>query len=132
MVTFENVEILETKPVYVVWTNTDLTEGRGTSFPLHVCEKLSTATRLAKGKSVMGTDCPISESNALRIKFTDVQNHFLYDWFTLGRVIPPNKEDAAEEEKLEKQRRIQAAKEAAIEKAKAAGLSDEDIEALRK
>ena len=130
MVTFENVEILETKPVYVVWTNTDLTEGRGSRFPLHICEKQSTATRLAKGNYVMGTDCPISKSKALRIKFTE--DDFFYKWFALARILPPSKEDAAEEEKLEKQRRIQTAKETAIEKARAAGLSDEDIEALRK
>ena len=40
------IEIQESKTVFIAWTNTDLTEGRGVQIPLAVCESQTTAKRL--------------------------------------------------------------------------------------
>lgn len=43
---------METKEVWVVTTNTDLTEGRGKEVGLAFCEQYATARRIGKGKYV--------------------------------------------------------------------------------
>lgn len=102
--------------VYVAWTNSDLTEGRGIQYPLAVCSLEATATRIGKGNYVQGDDCPITRENSVRIEGK---------WLVPGRIIGPSPEDM-ESEKSERKRR------AVLMRAKAAGLTDEDIETLRK
>ncbi len=106
---------LKERTVYTVWTNTDLTEGRGNEYPLAICETESTARRLGKKRYVQGSDCRVTETTL-----------FLIDrkWYGPVSVVPSTKEDDVEEAKL------QAAK-AAINKARALGLTDEDIAALK-
>lgn len=104
-----------TKPVFVAWTNTDLTEGRGNSVPLAVCSLESTAIRLGQGKNVQGSDCNITKETAVKVDGK---------WLAPARIIFPTKED--EQRDLEMNERTEATR-----KAKAAGLSDEDIKALR-
>lgn len=107
-------EIQDFKPVWVAWTNTDLTEGRGFSVPYAVAESYEAAVRLGRKGSVMGSDCDVSQCLAVKV------NH---SWLVPGRIMPENEED-------KKLRKAREAKEAALEKAKAAGLSEDDIAAL--
>lgn len=111
-----DIDELETKPVFVVWTNTDLTEGRGHQIPIRVCWSRATARRIAKGQGVMGSDATVEEHKAYRIG-----RH----WHAPCQIIAPSKDDEAQD-------KVDAEKNKAIEKAKAAGLSDEDIAALRR
>lgn len=106
----------EIKTVWVTWTNTDLTEGRGSEFPLHAAESLETAERLGRRGGVQGSDCRITQERAFRI------NH---RWFVPGKIIPESGADTAK-------RLAREAKEAILAKAKTAGLSEEEIEILRR
>jgi hypothetical protein len=110
------IVVEETKIVWVAWTNTDCTEGRGAPIPKAVCEVKSTAIRLGKGSSVQGSDCDLTQETAIRIS---------YQWLIPGRIIRPSKDDRLSQE-------LNDAKEAAREKAIAAGLTEEDIAALIK
>lgn len=109
----------DTKTVYAVYTNSDLTEGRGTQTVLCVCEIEATAIRMAKGKYVMGTDAPIQPIT--------VERHG-EKWFyptSAVSVVPPTAADVARQELLD-------STTAAIARAKAAGLHDADIELIRR
>ena len=108
--------------VFVVWGNTDLTEGRGREYPLRVCEKESTAKRLGVGRYVMGTDCRHTKEKAYYIN-----GH----WYMPGILQSSSKEDDAEEEKMMVRRIAAEKKTVALKKAKELGLSDEDIENLK-
>lgn len=109
--------------VFVVWTNTDLTEGRGGEYPLCVCRLEATAKRRAKGNYVMGTDCSITKEKA-----------YLIDnkWYMLGGIDNGNDEDIKVEKELAAERELKIKIDAAIAKAKEAGLNDADIELLKK
>ena len=103
--------------LWAVYTNTDLTEGRGRQYVSHFCRLQATAIRLAKKGYVQGSDCPVKPVEVLN--------------FDGKRVLPadllmiwePSKNDEAKEEQLR-------FREEARAKAKAAGLSDEDIAIL--
>jgi hypothetical protein len=110
------------RTVYTVWTNQDLTEGRGYEYPLAVCETESTARRLGKGRYVQGSDCRVTETTLFLVD---------HKWYGPVAVTPPTKEDIAAEVKLQAAKAAAAAKLAAIDKARALGLSDEDIAALK-
>ena len=103
------------KVVYVAWTNSDLTEGRGRQKPLFVCESPTTAARLGKGKSVQGCDCEVTKESAIERKCI---------WHAPVEIIPPTDEDRKIDER-------NAKKEAVLRRAKAAGLSDEELDLLR-
>lgn len=111
---FETIMSEKQRYAYVAWTNTDLTEGRGTEFPLAVCDKEATAIRLGKGGYVMGCDCDITKVEIIE-----------HNGWTYGpvRLVHSTREDDAEQVRLD-------AKAAAKEKAKAAGLTDAEINAL--
>ena len=102
------------KPVYVAWTNTDCTEGRGWQYPQAVCEIEATAIRLGKGNYVMGCDCPVSEATAINFNGT---------WLVPGRIHTPTPEDKQKQVLIDKKR-------AAIQRAKDAGLSEEDLKII--
>lgn len=109
----QTIEV-ETKDVWVAWTNTDLTEGRGYRVPLAVCELETTAIRLGRKGSVMGSDCHVSKATAV----------FLGHWLVPGVIQAATKADSVAQGEL-------GARRAAEAKAKAAGLTDEEIKALR-
>ncbi len=109
-------------PAWVAWSNTDLTEGRGSEFPLHVCLTEQTARRVGKKGSVQGCDCDIREDFLFRVGGR---------WYGPVYVAAATAEDILAAEKAEAEKKKEIAKIKAIEKAKAAGLSPEDIEALR-
>lgn len=108
--------VTEVKPIYVVETNTDLTEGRGFLRPMAICEKKSTALRLGKGRYIMGTDCPIGRYVAVKINGNPT-------WLVPGVIELMSKEDMEAERKLEQRQQL-------LERVRAAGLSEEDIAAL--
>lgn len=100
---------------YVVVSNTDLTEGRGFSVHLGYTESLQCARRLAKGKGVQGTDAYVQKCRLYQIEGD------LYGPITFTRPTP---------EDIELDARDRAHAEA-IAAARKAGLTDEQIEALR-
>lgn len=111
---------VQTKLLYGVVVNSDLTEGKGQNIVIYLCETVWTAKRMAKGQDVQGTDGSIHCIPAY--KFKDMP--FWYGPMT--GVIPPSKEDriAAEQHELTI-RRIRA-----TEKAKELGLTEQDIRDL--
>ncbi len=101
---------------WLVETNTDLTEGRGYQVPLCICEKEATAIRKARRSYVMGTDAPVRKVQIYRIHGA---------WYGPINLLPSTPEDDRMQERHDVRRAI-------LEKAKAAGLSDEEIEVLRR
>jgi len=112
----KSIEIQESKKVFVAWTNTDLTEGKGHQVPLHVCYLESTAKRLGKKGYVMGSPCPVEEQLAIKVGGT---------WLAPCVIVRPTKKDMDID-------LVSREKIAAIEKARKLGLSDFEIEALSK
>lgn len=105
------------RTVYVAYTNTDLTEGKGRDVPIAVCELEITAMRLARKQYVQGCDGPVRKMELVKIEGK---------WYAPGaaiNVIQPTRDDEIAQEKLN-------AKRAVIAKAKAAGLTDDEIKAL--
>ena len=73
------IEVDGVKDVYVAFSNTDRTEGRGRQYPLLVTDTLETAERLTCGRYVMGSNCPISQYQAFKIGnwwYAPVDIHF--------------------------------------------------------
>ena len=102
---------------WVAYTNTDCTEGRGRDVAIATCEIEATAVRLARGRYVQGSDGPV---RPIELLFERGQ------WWvpcSLLNVIAPTSDDLATQKALDN-------KKAAITKAKAAGLTDDDLKAL--
>lgn len=104
--------------VWTVSTNTDLTEGRGRQYIKHFCKVQATAIRLAKKGYVQGTDCPVDQVKVLVLEGQRVLP------VSLINVENPTKEDLIAQTKLDARAQV-------IAKAKAAGLTDEEIALLR-
>ena len=107
----KNHEISDVMEVFVVWTNTDCTEGRGYQYPIHVCQKKSTAIRLSKRKGVQGTDAEVTTGLAVKVNGS---------WLADVRIERPTAEDDRAQEVID-------AKNAVIEKMVAAGISDDEL-----
>lgn len=103
-------------PAYAVYVNSDLTEGRGTDYPLYVCRFESTAIRLAKGKDVQGTNGSVKPVD---VEFKNGR------YYGPIRLIEPTYTDKTQEKLLEEKR-------LAVEKAKKLGLTDEELLALKR
>lgn len=109
-------------PVWAVWTNTDLTEGRGREYIKCFCEIEATAQRIAKGGYVMGTDGRVTQESLIRVDGK---------WYGPGPLRePPSVADKQREAELSRERAARAAKAAALERARTLGLTDEEIAAL--
>ncbi|MBN58699.1 hypothetical protein [Thalassolituus sp. UBA3500] len=109
------MEIQETKTVWVAWTNTDCTEGRGRQIPKAVCESEATAMRLGKKGYVQGSDCPVREAVAVKVNNC---------WLVPGKIEPISSEDVAAQARID-------ARRAALKKAKDAGLTDDELRLLK-
>jgi hypothetical protein len=111
---------------WAVVVNADGTEGRGPMVVPHVCEVKMTAIRMAKGKSTQGADGDVIEVGLYRAKFPHGEEPYMSAIRDYGpiRLVSPTKEDDAAQKKLD-------ARHAAEAKARAAGLTAEDIAALR-
>lgn len=105
----------EIKRVWAVYTNTDLTEGRGHEYVKHFCGIQATAIRKAKGAGVQG-------SNAL-VREVELIKHF-NSWYGPIEIEHPTEDDIVEQIKL-------STKLDAIKKAKEVGLTDNEIAAIR-
>lgn len=101
--------------VYVAWSNTDLTEGKGSVVPYVVCKSEATALRLGRKKNVHGADCHVTQEYALKLGQI---------WLVPGYIRYPSKEDSEHDVLLEKRRK-------ALIKAREAGLSEDEINTLR-
>lgn len=110
--------MVDAATLWAVYTNTDLTEGRGNQYVKHFCKTKATALRLAKGGYVQGCDCPVKPVEVLNFEGNAVLPA------SLIQIVNPTREDEAEDARL-------AAKQIALEKAKAAGLTDDDIKLLQ-
>jgi len=108
---------IETKEVFAVICNTDLTEGRGNNYVKAYCETSATAIRLGKGGYVQGFDCPIEKHTLHKV---DGNIHWL------GPVIVerPNDDDRKQQVALDAQSVV-------LKKARDAGMTDEEIKMLR-
>jgi hypothetical protein len=109
----------ENLTLWAVYTNDDLTEGRGRQYVKHFCKMRATALRLAKNGYVQGSDCPVEPIEAL---FVDGK-YFLPT--SVINIVNPTTGDEARQ-------RLFDARKLALEKAKALGLTDEEIAALVK
>lgn len=108
------MKIEQTKEVYIAWSNTDLTEGRGVQIPHAVCESKTTAIRMGTGKNVQGCNCSVRKSVAVKING---------QWLAPSMIHQPTKKDS-ETDAIIKQ------KEDVIQKIKNAGITDEDIKLI--
>ncbi len=107
----------EKRTVWVAYTNTDCTEGRGRDVPIAVCAAEATALRLARKQYVQGSDGPVRTMEMLKIGGK---------WYAPSEaitVVEPTREDIAAQVAIDARRE-------AVAKAKAAGLTDADLLAL--
>ena len=114
----EKPVITNRKTVWAAYTNTDCNEGRGCDVPIAVCLSEVTARRLARGRYIQGSDGPVRAVELLKI------NGGWYAPSTAFSVMSPTREDDKEQARLD-------AKHEALEKARAAGLTDADLAALK-
>ena len=99
--------ILETKPCWLVVSNSDRTEGKGKSVILAVTWSRSTANRRARGMGVMGSDAEVRPSTAVRTRD---------GWLAATQILDPSDSDLAQD-KLEEERQV------ALQKARDLGMS---------
>ncbi|UWH29727.1 hypothetical protein KW556_08655 [Aeromonas veronii] len=109
-----DITITDTKEVWVVYTNTDLTEGRGHEYPIHVCGSPATAARMATRKGVQGSDANVSKEIAVKVRGS---------WLAPVSIIEPNDADRRADALNAERLRI-------MDKARAAGLTDDEIRML--
>lgn len=105
--------------LYLVKTNTNLTDGVGVEYTKHVCEMMATAKRLGSGGYVQGTDCPIETVQTVPIQgveYIDIRHI---------NVVKPTSDDIRTQEAID-------VRDETIARLKALGVTDEDIAALVK
>ncbi len=111
----------KTKPVWVVWTNDDLTEGRGDEFPLFVCESETTAIRMSKKQGVQGSDARVERFDAVLHESR---------WCAPVRIYRPTEKDREADIRIEQARIAEQRRQEALDRARKAGLSEDDIKIL--
>ena len=100
--------------IWIVVSNTDLTEGRGMETIIAYSMSKTTAERLAKGKGVQGTNAYVRPSTAYKL------NNQWYVPICSGEMNYPNDQDRAKDT-LEKR------KQEVHDKALSLGLTEEEI-----
>jgi hypothetical protein len=115
----------EVKTVWAAYTNSDCTEGRGHDIVIAVCRLKETAIRLASRKYVQGSDGPVRP-----LEMIEVDGKW-YAPAAAVSLIEPSSEDLKLQAKHIEEEQRKIAKETALDKARALGLSDDDIIALR-
>ena len=121
-------EKIEQKDVWVVWSNTDLTEGRGEEYPRWVCSMEATARMLRRNSYVQGADAPVSKT---AVHWEDSGRGGRGYWVGPVRVEEPSAEDVGIQRMMDEERRRVEQKDALIERLRVLGASEEDIEAVR-
>lgn len=116
------IEVQSMKTLFAVYVNTDLTEGRGNQYPRFICEKQSTALRLAKCADVQGSDGTVRPVNIF---------WYCKQWY--GPIIGieyPTENDKKEELLLLELAEQKGKFAEAVAKARILGLSDEYLAIL--
>ncbi len=117
------VDVSDSKKVFAVSINSDLTEGRGYQYVAHFCQKESTAIRLSKRASVQGCDGDVGCVDALKIG--DL-------WYVPNvPLVGPSREDDAMAVKMEAVRVAKEKRDRAIDRARELGLTDAEIADLK-
>ena len=111
--TSADVGVTEKRIVWVAYTKTNLTEGRGHDVPIAVCAAETTAFRLARKSFAQGGDGPVRTMELVNI------NGEWYAPIEAIVIVEPNREDIE----------LEAWREA-MAKMKAAGLTDAELRAL--
>lgn len=111
------IHMTETRTVWVAFTNSDCTEGRGHDLPIAVCDIEATALRRAKHQYVQGSDGPVRPMEMIKADGK---------WYVPAVAVQI--EQATDQDRATQ--RALDAKRAALAKAKAAGLSDDELLAL--
>ncbi|WP_139231097.1 hypothetical protein [Geopseudomonas sagittaria] len=111
----------ETQTIYVVWTNTDLTEGRGHQIPIAYALSQTTARRIASRRGVQGSDAEVQPFEAILHRGR---------WCAPVSIERPSKADEEKDRALAAAAAARAARDAAIEKARSMGMTEEDLKAL--
>jgi len=111
----------EKMAAFVCYRNSDLNEGRGYTYPYAVCRNESTARRLCVKADVQGTDASYREVELVKVGPT---------WFGPVNVIQPNKADDIAEDAIRREKTAKLRKDRALDAARKAGLSEDDIAAL--
>ncbi len=115
-------DAVQEKKIFAVWTNTDLTEGRGREYIEYHCENESTARRLAKKNYVMGSDSRVTVEKMFYVNGR---------WYAPApHIVQPSREDEIENRRLEAERIAAEAKAQALAKARELGMTDADLAAL--
>lgn len=104
---------MENQHIFVVYTNKNLTDGDGPDYPFAYAMTETVAKRLAKGKYIQGTDGYYKKVEIIDGK---ISIEFL-------RIVKPTKEEVVAEQKAQ-------AKNEVIKKAKALGLTQEELELI--
>ncbi len=102
---------MEAKNIFVVVTNSDLTEGRGHPVEIAYCEVEATANRLAKGRGVMGSNADVRNAIAVYANGR---------WCAPVKIEQPSSEDKRTQEILDR-------RGIAIAKALELGLTGSDL-----
>ena len=100
---------------WAIFSNTDLTEGKGTEYISRFCRIRSTAVRLAHKAYVMGSDAPV-----LKIEL-ERKNKALLGPVTL---VEPTEDD-------KRRQKIMDTHEEVISKARSLGMTDDEINMIR-
>jgi hypothetical protein len=108
---------VKSRDVFAVIGNTDCTEGRGGSFVKAYCDTLATAKRLGKKGYIQGSDCPVEVKTLYKVEGN-------ISWLGPVKIQAPNDVDRKVQVKLDE---VQLA----IDAAKSAGLTDEQIKLIR-
>lgn len=110
---------------YVVRSNTDRAEGRGSEYTFAICELYTTAERIGKGHYVQCMDCPIFEIESTII---DGKEYFEKQYVPFYPALLEDKEKEAIriQNEIKKQRKLELFK-----KMKELGITDEEIEVIK-
>jgi hypothetical protein len=103
--------------IYVVFTNTDLTEGRGIQVPIAWSRNKYTAQRLAKGSGVQGSNADL---HLAVTEFIRGKEYIKVDYVPLQS---PSKEDEIKQKQMEDRDEL-------VAKMKALGVTDEMLQGL--
>lgn len=112
----------KTQDFFAVYSNSDLTEGKGRIELVYITKLEATARRLAKGRGVMGSDAIVDTIKLPTINGIPYQP---------AQVVNPTIEDETNEVALYAARALKYKKAKLLEKLKEDGYSQEDIELLK-
>lgn len=117
-----NTDELAPHTVYQVVTNSDLTEGRGHAVVVATCWYATTAERLAHKAGPQGSHADIHAATAFGERHTG--------WYAPTYIKGPTPDDEDRQKRREQRRQAKLRRDQAHERAREAGLSEDDIAAL--